>query len=64
MFMCFNQDGAISSLNGKPLKFVDQFIYLGSHISLTESDGNIHVGKSWTGIAKLTTIWNLNSLIK
>ena len=26
--MYFNQDGAISSLNGKSLKFVDQFIDL------------------------------------
>ena len=28
-FMCFNQDAAIcSSLNSKPLKLIDQFIYL------------------------------------
>ena len=32
-FMCFDQDGAISSLNEKPLKLVDQFVYLGSNIS-------------------------------
>ena len=45
--MSFNQDGAISSLNGKPLK-LDQFIYLSSNISSTESDVNI--GKAWTTI--------------
>ena len=31
-FMCFNQDGAISSLNGKFLKPLDQFIYLSVYI--------------------------------
>ena len=45
-FMCFNQDGAISSSNEKPLKSTDQFIYLGSNISSTESDVNIHVSKT------------------
>ena len=44
-FMCFNQDGAMSSLNGKPLKFV-QFIYLSRNISSTESDFNICIGKA------------------
>ena len=37
--MCFNQDGAIS-LNGNPLKSVDQFMYLSNNISFTESDVN------------------------
>ena len=32
--MCvFNQDGVIFLLNGKPLKLVDQFVYLGISIS-------------------------------
>ena len=35
--MCFNQDGAVSTLNGKPLKLVDHFIYLSSNISSTET---------------------------
>ena len=34
--MCFNQDGALSSLDDKPLKLVEQFIYLSSNISSTE----------------------------
>ena len=40
-FMCFKQDRAISTLNGKPLKLIDLFTYLGSNISSTESDVNI-----------------------
>ena len=60
-FKCFNQDGIISSLTGKPLKFVNQFIYLGSHISSTESDVNIRVGKTWSAIDWLTTIQESDS---
>ena len=40
-FISFTQKRAISSLSGKTLKFVDQFIYFGSNISSTESDVNI-----------------------
>ena len=47
----YKQDGVISTLNGKPLKSVDQFIYLGSNISSTESDFNI--GKAWTTVDRL-----------
>ena len=43
-FMCFNRDGAIYSLNDKPLKLVDQFTYLGSYISSTEIETNIRIG--------------------
>ena len=31
--MCFNQDEAISTLDSKHLKLIDQFTYLGSNIS-------------------------------
>ena len=37
-------------LNGKPMKIIDQFIYVGSNISSTESDVDIHIGKAWTTI--------------
>ena len=40
-FMCFDQDGAISSISSKPLK-LDQFRYLGRIISSTVSYVNIH----------------------
>ena len=35
-YICFKQ-GAISTLNGWPLKLVDKFTYLGRNISSTES---------------------------
>ena len=38
--MCFKQEGAISTLRGKPVKLVDQFTSLSSNISSTESDLN------------------------
>ena len=55
-FVSFNRDSAMSSLNDKPLKLVDQFIYLGSNISSTENDVNICIGRVWTAIDRLTTI--------
>ena len=42
-YICFNQEGAISTLNSGPLKLIDKFIYLGSSISSTESDVNIRL---------------------
>ena len=55
--MCFKELRAFSSLNSKPLKLVDQFIYLGSNIASTRSDVNIHVDKAWNAIGRLTIIW-------
>ena len=37
-YMCFNQRGDISTLNGSSLKLVDKFTYLGSSVSSTETD--------------------------
>ena len=37
---------SISSLINKSPKLVDQFIYLGSNISSTENDVNIHIDKA------------------
>ena len=37
-FMCFNQKGDISTLDGTSLKLVDKFTYLGSSVSSTEND--------------------------
>ena len=42
--MGFKQDGAMSSLKDKPLKLVDQFIYLSSKMLSTE------IGKAWAAI--------------
>ena len=55
--MCFNQDIAISTLIGKPLKLVDPFVYLGSNISSTDHNVKAHIGQVWTVNEKLTTIW-------
>ena len=43
--MCLKQGGAISTLSGKSLKFIDKFAYLSSNISSTESDINIRLAK-------------------
>ena len=53
----FNQDATISTLNGKPLKLVDQFTYLGSNISSTEREVDKRIGNAWTAINWLTIIW-------
>ena len=39
-FICFNQRGEISTVNGKSLKLVDKFTYLGRSVSFTENDIN------------------------
>ena len=48
--MGFKQERAISTLSGKPPKFIDQFTYLSNNISSTESDVNLHLVKAWTAI--------------
>ena len=39
-YMCFNQIGDISTINGSFLKLVDKFPYLGINVSSTETDIN------------------------
>ena len=56
-FMCFKQTGDISTLNGSTLKLVDKFTYLGSSVSLTETDINTRLQKAWTAIDWLSVIW-------
>ena len=43
--MYFRQEKVISTLNAKTLKLVNQFRYLGSNISSTESDFDISIEK-------------------
>ena len=59
-YMCFNQSGEISTLNGVSLKLVDKFIYLGSSVSSTENDINKQIAKALTTIDRLSVIWKLN----
>ena len=56
-YMCYNQTGDISTLDGIPLKLVDKFTYLGSSFESTEKDINTRLTKAWTAINRLSIIW-------
>ena len=56
-YMCFNQKGHISTVNGSPLKLVDMLTYLGSSVSSTENNINTGLAKAWTTIDRLSVIW-------
>ena len=59
-YICFNQAGDISTLEGTSLKLVDKFTLLGSSVSLTEKDIDTRLTKVWTAINKLSIIWKSN----
>ena len=56
-FMCFNQRGNISTLNGRSLKLVDKFTYLRNSTSSIKNDINTWLAKAWTAINRLSVIW-------
>ena len=56
-YICFNQTGDISTLEGSSLKLVDKFTYLGSSVSSTEKVIDMQLTKAWTVIDKLSIIW-------
>ena len=56
-YMCYNQTGDISTLDGTPLKLVDKFTYLGSSVSSTKKDIDTRLTKAWTAINRLSIIW-------
>ena len=56
-YICFNQAGDISTLDGTSLKLVDKFTYLGSSVSSTEKDIDTRLTKALTAINKLSVIW-------
>ena len=56
-YMCHNQTGDITTLDGTPLKLVDKFTYLGSSVSSTEKDIDMWLMKAWTAIHRLSIIW-------
>ena len=56
-FMCFNQTGDISTLNGSTVKLVDKFTNLEGSVSSTETDTNTRLAKTWTAIDRLSVIW-------
>ena len=49
-YMCYNQTGDITTLDGTPLKLVDKFTYLGSSVSSTKKDIDTRLTKAWTAI--------------
>ena len=63
-FMYFYQEEAVSTLSGKALELVDQFIYLGRNISSSESDAITHLVKVQTDIDRLSIISNRSDKIK
>ena len=56
-YMCYNQMGDISTLDGPPLKLVDKFTYQGSSVASTEKDIDTRLTKAWTAINRLSIIW-------
>ena len=58
-YMCYNQTGEISSLDGTSLNLEDKFTYLGSSVSSTEKKKPIdtRLTKTWTAIDRLSIIW-------
>ena len=56
-YICFNQTGDISTLNGSSLKPVDKFTNLGSSVSSTVRDINTRLAKAWTTNDSLSVIW-------
>ena len=55
-YICDNQTGDISTLEGTPLKLVDKFTYLGSSVESTEKDIEMRLTKAWTAINRLSII--------
>ena len=49
-YMCYNQTGDISTLDGTSLKLVDKFTFLGSSVTSTETDIDTRLTKPWTAI--------------
>ena len=56
-YMCYNQTGEFSTLEGTPLKLVDKFTYLGSSVASTKKDIDTRLTKAWTAINRLSIIW-------
>ena len=56
-YMCYNQTGDISPLDGTSLKLVDKFTYLGSSASSTKKDIDTRLTKAWTATDRLSIMW-------
>ena len=49
--------GDISKVYGSALRLVDKFTYLGSNVSLIETDIDTSLVKAWTAINRLLVVW-------
>ena len=56
-YMCYNQTGNITTLDGASLRLVDKFTNLGSSVSSTENNIDTRLTKAWTAIDRLSIIW-------
>ena len=56
-YMCYNQTGNITTLDGASLKLVDKFTYLGSSVLSTEKDIDTRLTKAWIAFDRLSIIW-------
>ena len=59
-YMCFNQTGDISTLEGTSLKLIDKFTHLGNSVLSTEKVIDTQLTKAWTAIDKLWIICKSN----
>ena len=55
-YMCFNQRGDISTLNGSSLKLVEKLTYLGRSVSSTTKCINKRLAKTWTAFDRLSVL--------
>ena len=55
-YICYNQTGDITTLDGASLKLVDKFTYLGSSVSSTEKHIDTRLTKAWKAIDRLSII--------
>jgi hypothetical protein len=54
------KSNGMKDLNGKYIKSVEDFKYLGSYIASTERDIEIRLGKAWGTLNLLNKIWKSN----
>lgn len=52
------------TINGKPLKFVEDLKYLGSYIAASEHDFKTRKGKAWVAFWNLENNWKSNVPMK
>ena len=65
-YMCFDQTGHISTLNGSAQKLVDKFTKFRSRVSSSGTDIDTQLAKAWTAFNSQSVIWksDLNDKMK